>query len=187
MLPVASHVEAPEAQPKDGAPPTFWRRTRKTLLRKYGEWRTYIWGTLILISWLLLTILLVWFLLFRKGDPAACARGAVCPTLKPKGDMRSYQYKTLASDIEVLNILDPAAVTSAYSVSVLAGSFDEPTRVPGLAHFCEHMVFLEARATQTPRATTATSARTTVIPTPTRPTRSPYTSPSCRAVLSPMA
>ena len=34
------------------------------------------------------------------------------------------------------------ATESAFSVAVKAGSFNEPRNILGLAHFCEHMLFL---------------------------------------------
>jgi len=61
---------------------------------------------------------------------------------KPKGDRRSYHYATLPNGLSVLNIQDPEATQVAFSVAVDAGSLDNPKSLPGLAHFCEHMLFL---------------------------------------------
>jgi len=61
---------------------------------------------------------------------------------KPIGDSRTYHFSRLDNGLEVLNIHDPEAVTAAYSMAVEAGSWDDPRKIPGLAHFCEHMVFL---------------------------------------------
>mmetsp|Transcript_126986 Transcript_126986/g.283017 ORF Transcript_126986/g.283017 Transcript_126986/m.283017 type:complete len:832 (-) Transcript_126986:4-2499(-) len=65
---------------------------------------------------------------------------------KPSGDSRLYQYAQLGNGIEVINVRDATALTSAYSVAVQAGSFDDPRELPGLAHFCEHMLFLGTKS-----------------------------------------
>lgn len=67
------------------------------------------------------------------------------PTLltdKPKGDTRTYQYVTLPNGLKVVNIRDASTTQAALSVAVDAGSMDNPKELPGLAHFCEHMLFL---------------------------------------------
>lgn len=62
---------------------------------------------------------------------------------KPAGDPRSYQQYVLpANGLTVVNVQDDSAVDSAFSVAVEAGSYDDPKHLPGLAHFCEHMLFL---------------------------------------------
>lgn len=62
--------------------------------------------------------------------------------LKPMGDQRTYQFATLPNGLKVVSVRDEKALTAAYSVSVKAGSYDDPDALPGLAHFVEHMVFL---------------------------------------------
>merc|ERR1719388_705699 len=61
---------------------------------------------------------------------------------KPKLDNRQYQYAKLANGLEVLNIHDPLTQSAGFSVAVQAGSFFDPAEFQGLAHFCEHMLFL---------------------------------------------
>lgn len=61
---------------------------------------------------------------------------------KPQGDVREYQYARLDNGIEVVNVHDARAMQKAYAVAVHAGSFNDPKEFPGLAHFCEHMLFL---------------------------------------------
>jgi len=39
-------------------------------------------------------------------------------------------------------VYDPKTVSSGFSVAVEAGSYYDPKDLPGLAHFCEHMLFL---------------------------------------------
>ena len=37
---------------------------------------------------------------------------------------------------------DPASVQSAVAMNVHVGACSDPVEIPGLAHFCEHMLFL---------------------------------------------
>lgn len=48
----------------------------------------------------------------------------------------------LKNNLEAFIISDPAAEQSAASLTVLAGSWEDPIEHPGLAHFLEHMLFL---------------------------------------------
>jgi len=61
---------------------------------------------------------------------------------RPRGDPRTYQYTVLPNGLQVVNVQDGLSKTSAYAMAVRAGSFDDPKEFPGLAHFCEHMLFL---------------------------------------------
>ncbi|KAI5961327.1 STE23 [Candida theae] len=62
---------------------------------------------------------------------------------KPLLDDRKYRYLKLKNDIRVLVISDPHADKSAASLDVNVGSFaDKAYNVPGLAHFCEHLLFM---------------------------------------------
>jgi len=63
-------------------------------------------------------------------------------TRRPRGDSRRYQHTVLPNGLQVVNVEDSSSKTSAYSMAVQAGSFDDPENLPGLAHFCEHMLFL---------------------------------------------
>jgi insulysin len=44
--------------------------------------------------------------------------------------------------LKVLAVEDPKAVKAGFAVAVQAGSFYDPPELPGLAHFCEHLLFL---------------------------------------------
>uniref|UniRef100_A0A915HZ04 Insulin-degrading enzyme n=1 Tax=Romanomermis culicivorax TaxID=13658 RepID=A0A915HZ04_ROMCU len=57
-------------------------------------------------------------------------------------DRRSYRGLQLANDLKVLLISDPTTDKSAASLDVNAGHLNDPHELPGLAHFCEHMLFL---------------------------------------------
>jgi insulysin len=63
-------------------------------------------------------------------------------TDKPQGDTRSYQHSVLSNGLRVLNVQDDRALESAFAMAVQSGSSNDPLEFPGLAHFCEHMVFL---------------------------------------------
>ncbi|KAI5958477.1 STE23 [Candida margitis] len=58
-------------------------------------------------------------------------------------DDRQYRFLKLKNDLRVLVISDPYADKSAASLDVNVGSFaDKAYDVPGLAHFCEHLLFM---------------------------------------------
>ncbi len=60
----------------------------------------------------------------------------------PLNDHRKYRAIKLANELEVLLINDPEIEQASASLSVRVGSFDDPTNIPGLAHFCEHLLFM---------------------------------------------
>ena len=61
---------------------------------------------------------------------------------KSPADTRSYRALTLANGLRVLLASDPRADQSAAALDVHVGHFSDPPDLPGLAHFCEHMLFL---------------------------------------------
>jgi hypothetical protein len=63
--------------------------------------------------------------------------------LKSEADhRRTYEPYTLANKLPVLLISDAKADKAAAALSVGSGSFMEGPKTRGLAHFCEHMLFL---------------------------------------------
>lgn len=62
--------------------------------------------------------------------------------IKSPQDNRVYDTLTLANDMKIILVSDLDAHTAAAHMLVGKGSFDEPQDMPGLAHFCEHMLFL---------------------------------------------
>jgi insulysin len=62
--------------------------------------------------------------------------------VKSENDQRQYRYITLANNLKVLLISDPAAEKSAAALSVNIGANQNPIEREGLAHFLEHMLFL---------------------------------------------
>ena len=62
---------------------------------------------------------------------------------KPLLDDRQYRYLKLKNELRVLVISDPHADKSAASLDVNVGSFaDKEYNISGLAHFCEHLLFM---------------------------------------------
>ena len=64
------------------------------------------------------------------------------PLLNPDLADRKTLKLRLSNGLEALIISDPAADQSAASVCVGSGSWNDPLEYPGMAHFCEHMLFM---------------------------------------------
>ena len=60
----------------------------------------------------------------------------------PATDNRKYQRLELSNGLSVLLVSDEKTEKSAAALSVNAGSWQDPSDFPGLAHFLEHMLFL---------------------------------------------
>ncbi len=63
------------------------------------------------------------------------------PLLNPDLQQRVTTKLRLANGLDVLLISDPAADQAAAAMAVDVGSWDDPAEYPGMAHFCEHMLF----------------------------------------------
>jgi len=61
---------------------------------------------------------------------------------KPKTDKREYHYKELKNGLKCLLISDMETDKSSAALCINIGSLCEPDEYPGLAHFCEHMLFM---------------------------------------------
>lgn len=61
---------------------------------------------------------------------------------KSASDKRSYQGLKLPNGLKVMLISDPSTDKAAASLDVNVGSLSDPDELPGLAHFCEHMLFM---------------------------------------------
>ncbi|KAK0074312.1 hypothetical protein PV326_012560, partial [Microctonus aethiopoides] len=61
---------------------------------------------------------------------------------KSPNDERFYRGLILNNEMKVLLISDPTTDKSAASLNVQIGMLSDPDELPGLAHFCEHMLFL---------------------------------------------
>lgn len=64
------------------------------------------------------------------------------PFLNPDLGSRQIAKLRLDNGMEVLLISDPETDQSAASVAVDIGSWNDPVEFPGMAHFCEHMLFM---------------------------------------------
>lgn len=66
----------------------------------------------------------------------------VLEIIKSKYDNRKYKIITLKNNLEVMLISDKDTNTSSVSMNVGVGCFQDPSNIPGLAHFLEHMLFM---------------------------------------------
>eukprot|EP00644_Phytophthora_capsici_P009578 jgi/Phyca11/533442/estExt2_fgenesh1_pg.C_PHYCAscaffold_130175 len=57
-------------------------------------------------------------------------------------DERQFKYLTLPNALHVLVVSDPNTETASAAMDVRVGFHSDPEELPGLAHFCEHMLFL---------------------------------------------
>eukprot|EP01125_Pyxidicula_operculata_P014818 TRINITY_DN4988_c0_g1_i1.p1 TRINITY_DN4988_c0_g1~~TRINITY_DN4988_c0_g1_i1.p1 ORF type:complete len:953 (-),score=186.42 TRINITY_DN4988_c0_g1_i1:40-2898(-) len=62
--------------------------------------------------------------------------------VKPQNDKRLYKSIVLGNDLQCLLVHDAETEKAAASLDVRVGHFSDPHGVHGLAHFCEHMLFL---------------------------------------------
>ena len=65
--------------------------------------------------------------------------------IKSQSDAMTYAFKKLPNGIKCLFISSPNSSKSCCSVSVNAGSLDEPKAVSGVAHLVEHMLFMGSK------------------------------------------
>ncbi|KAK6757615.1 hypothetical protein RB195_015435 [Necator americanus] len=61
---------------------------------------------------------------------------------KSPEDQREYRGLELTNGLKVLLVSDPTTDKSAAALDVNAGHLMDPWELPGIAHFCEHMLFL---------------------------------------------
>ena len=66
--------------------------------------------------------------------------------VKSPSDNREYRAITLDNGLKAMLVSDPTAVAASAAVDVNVGAFHDPEDRPGLAHFCEHMLFLSTKA-----------------------------------------
>ena len=64
---------------------------------------------------------------------------------KSPSDQRTYNIFTLKNGIDVITVSDPDLVTSAATLSVGVGQFQDPDNAQGIAHFLEHMLFMGSK------------------------------------------
>ncbi|GAB9476654.1 Insulin-degrading enzyme [Globisporangium polare] len=57
-------------------------------------------------------------------------------------DERQYRHIQLRNGLQVLVVSDPETESASAAMDVNVGFHSDPDAIPGLAHFCEHMLFL---------------------------------------------
>jgi len=62
--------------------------------------------------------------------------------VKASVDDRLYRLITLPNKLDVLLISDPSTDKASAAIDVNVGHLSDPEDVPGLAHFCEHLLFM---------------------------------------------
>ena len=67
---------------------------------------------------------------------------SMATVVKSAADAREYRTITLPNKLTVLLASDPVTEKSSAALDVGVGHFSDPEEVAGLAHFCEHMLFL---------------------------------------------
>ena len=77
-----------------------------------------------------------------KGNVAESYSADAPEPQKSPLDSREYATTILDNGLRVLAVSDADAAEGAISVTVNAGSFQNPPEFPGLAHYLEHMLFL---------------------------------------------
>ncbi len=65
---------------------------------------------------------------------------------KSPNDDRAYRYLELPNKLRAVLVSDPATEKAAAALSIYRGSFHEPQNRAGLAHFLEHMLFIQTEA-----------------------------------------
>ena len=61
---------------------------------------------------------------------------------KPKIDTLDYGFKVLSNGLKVLLISDPETTKSSAALAINIGSIANKKDEQGLAHFCEHLLFM---------------------------------------------
>ncbi|KAI7847937.1 Metalloenzyme, LuxS/M16 peptidase-like protein [Circinella umbellata] len=64
------------------------------------------------------------------------------PLERPDSDDREYRLVRLANQLEVLLISDPETDRASAALDVHVGNLSDPDQLEGLAHFCEHLLFM---------------------------------------------
>ncbi|TRY55889.1 hypothetical protein DNTS_029134 [Danionella cerebrum] len=74
------------------------------------------------------------------SDPAV--RRVVSDIIRSPEDKREYRGLEFTNGLKAILISDPTTDKSSAALDVQIGSLSDPENISGLAHFCEHMLFL---------------------------------------------
>jgi len=81
-----------------------------------------------------------------EGSQAVAQPPAVVEIRKSPNDQRNYRYLVLPNKLRVVLVSDPTTEKAAAALTVFRGSQHEPEGRAGLAHFLEHMLFIQTEA-----------------------------------------
>ncbi|XP_053088326.1 insulin-degrading enzyme isoform X2 [Pangasianodon hypophthalmus] len=76
----------------------------------------------------------------RMSDPAV--KRVVSDIIRSPEDKREYRGLEFTNGLKAVLISDPTTDKSSAALDVHIGSLSDPSNIAGLAHFCEHMLFL---------------------------------------------
>ncbi|XP_038593226.1 insulin-degrading enzyme isoform X4 [Micropterus salmoides] len=76
----------------------------------------------------------------RMTDPAV--KRVVSDIIRSPEDKRVYRALEFTNGLKAMLISDPTTDKSSAALDVQIGSLSDPANISGLAHFCEHMLFL---------------------------------------------
>ncbi|CAM4727738.1 hypothetical protein PO909_019079 [Leuciscus waleckii] len=76
----------------------------------------------------------------RMSDPAV--KRVVSDIIRSPEDKREYRGLDFTNGLKAILISDPTTDKSSAALDVHIGSLSDPENISGLAHFCEHMLFL---------------------------------------------
>ncbi|RXM36269.1 Insulin-degrading enzyme [Acipenser ruthenus] len=77
---------------------------------------------------------------YRMSDPSV--KRIVSDIIRSPEDKRLYRGLEFANGIQAILISDPTTDKSSAALDVHIGSLSDPHNISGIAHFCEHMLFL---------------------------------------------
>jgi hypothetical protein len=83
-----------------------------------------------------------WVPLQLEGEPTSSCTTFARPIVQSPNDNRAYRIIKLHNNLQALLISDPNTDKAAASLSVGVGHLSDPDDRPGLAHFCEHLLFM---------------------------------------------
>jgi insulysin len=81
----------------------------------------------------------------QPARPLRADNSTGLPITKAERDKRNYRGLQLSNGMHTVLVSDPDAEMTAASVDVHVGSWSDPDDLAGLAHFCEHMLFMSSK------------------------------------------
>lgn len=79
---------------------------------------------------------------YEKPSPDATYSVFLPGIEKSNNDDRAYRLIRLDNGLECLLVSDPTTDKSAAGISVRVGHLSDPENAQGMAHFCEHLLFM---------------------------------------------